>query len=251
LAPGIPADYHRRIYEAEQVHWWHLGMLSIAAALLGDRSSQDGRRVLDAGCVTGGALRWQLDLGGVSRAAGIDISAAAIELARRRVPEADLCVAAVKDTGFEDSSFDLVLSHDVLQHIPEPDVDASLAELRRVLDPSGVLLIRTNGARTLRRERVDWRAYDRSELTAVLERAGFRPERVTYANLVTSAIAAATGRAPHAPNEERHGIPLRASSRLRSAVGASLLAAERRWLRRPGRTLPYGHTLFALAVPCG
>ena len=45
--------------------------------------------MLDAGCGTGGFLRWLLDRGSFAAAAGVDIGSAAIELARRRVPEAD------------------------------------------------------------------------------------------------------------------------------------------------------------------
>jgi SAM-dependent methyltransferase len=251
LAPGIPTDYYERIFESEERHWWYAGMRSIAKSLLGDRCTTPGRRVLDAGCGTGGVLRWQADLGGVASLAGVDIGSAAIELARQRVPEADLHVAPLVDLPFGDASFDLVLTNDVLQHVHEDDVQASLAELRRMVAPGGTLLLRTNGARRLRRERHDWRAYDRRTLVEELRRAGFRCERVTYANTLLSLAAILQRRTPHAPSEERHGIPTTAPSGVRAAVGSGLLAAETRWLRRPGRQLPYGHTLFALAVPEG
>jgi ubiquinone/menaquinone biosynthesis C-methylase UbiE len=61
------------------------------------------------------------------------------------VPEAELRVSALRALPFPDASFDLVVTNDVLQHVPEADVGASLAELRRVLDPQGVLFIHTNG----------------------------------------------------------------------------------------------------------
>ncbi len=44
------------------------------------------------------------------------------------------------------------------------EVDAGLRELRRVLRPDGVLLVRTNGGRHARRERADWRLYDAGSL---------------------------------------------------------------------------------------
>ena len=56
LAPGIPKDYYRRIFEDEERHWWYRGMLSITAALLGERLTRPGQRLLDAGCGTGGFL---------------------------------------------------------------------------------------------------------------------------------------------------------------------------------------------------
>lgn len=249
LAPGIPSDYYQRIFDCEERHWWYAGMRLIAASLLGDRCAASGRRVLDAGCGTGGVLRWQANLGDAAALAGVDIGSAAIELARRRVPEAELHVAPLHELPFTDASFDLVLTNDVLQHVSEDDVAASLSELRRVLAPGGALLLRTNGARRLRRERDDWRAYDRRTLVDALRAAGLRCERVTYANTLLSLAAIVQRRTPHAPSDERHGIPTTPPSGLRAAVGGRVLAAEARLLARPGRTLPYGHTLFALAVP--
>jgi SAM-dependent methyltransferase len=249
LAPGIPPDYYRRIFVAEERHWWYRGMQAVTAALLGERLERSGQRLLDAGCGTGGFLRWALDRGSFSASAGVDVATAAIELAHARVPEADLHAAALAALPFEDASFDLVVSNDVLQHVHEDDVAASLSELRRVLSPSGTLLLRTNGARRLRRERDDWRAYDRATLTAELERAGFSCERLTYANTAPSLWGALRGRSPCAPTEESDGVPSRRPRRVGQCVGGALLQAEARYLSRPGRTLPYGHTLFAVASP--
>jgi SAM-dependent methyltransferase len=136
----------------------------------------------------------------------------------------------------------------VLQHVVETELEQSLSEVRRVLRSDGVLLLRTNGARRARRERDDWRIYDRAALAATLEAAGFRCERLTYANLVLSLLAAARGRSPRAPTETSHGIPRPASS-LQNALGYRALRAEARYLARGSRVLRYGHTLLALASP--
>lgn len=246
LAPGVPEDYYRRIFDAERRHFWYRGMWAHAAALLRERMHAGGR-LLDAGCGTGGFLRFALEEGAFDHVAGTDIAGAAIELARERVHEAELHVAPLRDLPFPDASFELVVSNDVLQHIPEHEVGESLREIRRVLVAGGALLLRTNGSRRLRRERDDWRAYDAGTLRDGLVESGFEVERLTHANFVLSLLAAARGRVPHAPSEERHGIPMKSPSRLVSAVGGIALSAETRWLRR-GRTLPYGHTLFAVVV---
>ena len=249
LAPGIPADYYQRILHNEERHWWYRGMLSITATLLGERLTRPGQRLLDAGCGTGGFLRWALDHGSFESAAGVDIGSAAIELAQERLPQVDLRTAPLRSLPFPDRAFDLVVSNDVLQHVHEQELDESLGELRRVLTPGGTLLLRTNGARRQRRERDDWRAYDRSTLAAQLERAGFACERVTYANTLLSLYGALRGRSPHAPSESHDGIPRAEFSRPAAVVGSRLLAAEALWLARTGLRLPYGHTLFAVASP--
>jgi SAM-dependent methyltransferase len=234
----VPADYYRRLHEVDSRHWWHLGMRHIEAALLGGRLHGS---LLDAGCGTGGFLAWAEARGTLSRLAGVDISAEAIELAREVVPSAELRVAPLDRLPFGDGEFDLAVSHDVLQHVPEAALDAGLRELRRVVRPGGALLVRTNGDRRARRERDDWRAYDAATLAADLRRAGFAVQRVTYANAMLSLAE----RPPAAPTDEQCGIPRR-SSGARAAVGSALLRAESLVVAKGGR-FPFGHTLFALA----
>ena len=112
-------------------------MRELSAAVLGN-ALRSGGAVLDAGCGTGGYLRFLLDERDFSTAAGVDLGAAAIELAQTRVPEADLRVAPLRALPFGDETFDLVVSNDVLQHVDEGELEESLAELRRVLRPGGI-----------------------------------------------------------------------------------------------------------------
>ena len=76
---------------------------------------------------------------------------------------------------------------------------------------------------------------------------GLRVDRLTHVNAVLSAWGAARGRAPRAPDATQHGIPALPGP-LANRIGSGLLRVERWYLRPPGRTLPYGHTLLALAT---
>jgi SAM-dependent methyltransferase len=242
----LPDDYFRSIRDVEDGHWWHVGMRQLAAVLLGKRLERRDQSLLDAGCGTGGFLAWAGGLGSFSKLAGFDVSAEAVELARTRLPEAELAVAPVALIPFPAAAFDVVTLNDVLQHVHEDEVAQSLGELRRVLAPEGALLVRTNGARHGRRDAPDWRVYSPTDLRATLEEAGLRVERITYANAVLSAWGQLRGRGPKLPDEGHHGIPRRAG-RAANTVGSLVLSAERQ-IVRAGVGLPYGHTLLALAA---
>ena len=121
-------EAHR--YEKE----WHI---PAAANFAGTR----GLKVLEIGCGIGtdGA---QFARAGADYT-GIDLTDAAIELARQRFAVSGLSgnflVSDGENLNFPDNSFDLVYSHGVLHHTP--DIEAALAEIHRVLRPGGRALV--------------------------------------------------------------------------------------------------------------
>ncbi|HEU0304018.1 MAG TPA: class I SAM-dependent methyltransferase [Gaiellaceae bacterium] len=242
----VPADYYARLAEVDARHWWARGMIEIEAALLAPWLSDGRLRLLDAGCGTGGFLAWADRSGRFAELSGVDLSPEALDVCRARVPSAELATAPLSALPFADGAFDVVVSNDVLQHVEEQEVTASLGELGRVLANGGALAVRTNGARRGRRERADWRLYDETALRAELERAGFRVRRTTYANLLFSALAEVRGSGPQAPTSRSCGIPSRPGG-VASALGGTALGVEASVVRRGGR-VPWGHTLLAVAI---
>ena len=106
----------------------------------------DGRRyedVLEIGSGTGFFLLNLAQAGVVGRASCTDISpgmvAACVENGRRLGIEVDGRVADAEALPFADDSFDLVLGHAVVHHLP--DLEAAFAEAARVLRPGGRLVI--------------------------------------------------------------------------------------------------------------
>jgi SAM-dependent methyltransferase len=129
VAPGS-----RRFYELVEEHRyqkeWHIPQAA-------DFSRAKGLRVLEIGCGLGtdGA---QFALAGADYT-GIDLTEAAIELAKRRFELFQLPgtfrTADAENLDFADESFDLVYSHGVLHHTP--DTAAAICEIHRVLRPGG------------------------------------------------------------------------------------------------------------------
>jgi SAM-dependent methyltransferase len=121
-------EAHR--YEKE----WHIP----AAA---NFANTRGLRVLEIGCGLGtdGA---QFAKAG-AHYTGVDLTNAAIELARKRFELFGLTgkfqVADAENLNFPDELFDVVYSHGVLHHTP--DIDAAVQEIHRVLKPGGRAIV--------------------------------------------------------------------------------------------------------------
>jgi ubiquinone/menaquinone biosynthesis C-methylase UbiE len=100
-----------------------------------------GQRVLELGCGTGVFLRTAADRG--ARVFGLDASAALLELARARVPEADLRLGDMQFLPYEDDRFDLVAGFN--SFFFAADMVAALREAGRVAKPGAPVVIQVWG----------------------------------------------------------------------------------------------------------
>jgi SAM-dependent methyltransferase len=181
------------IYENELHHWWYRGMESITRALLEKwYEPGGGRRILDAGCGTGGAMStWLAEYGTVT---GCDVSETALGFCRLRKARRVLQATVVR-LPFTEGSFDLVTSLDVLYHRAVKDEAAAVGEMRRVLVPGGRALLRLPAYNWLRggHDRVihTRRRYTARQAGALMEQGGLKVERVTYANTILFPLALA------------------------------------------------------------
>ena len=96
----------------------------------------EGAHALVAGCGIGmyaAQIQDRFD----ARVTAFDIERDRVRSARRRLPHA--IVAAGEAIPFPDDSFDLVLSHEVIEHVADDRVSAR--ELARVAKPGGIIMI--------------------------------------------------------------------------------------------------------------
>ena len=110
-----------------------------------------GRQVLDIGCGVGAFLRLVADRG--ARAHGIDASQALLELARERVPEAELRVGDMEALPYADDTFDLVCGFNAFFFAG--DIVTALREAGRVARPGAPVVIQV------------WGPHERNDLEAV------------------------------------------------------------------------------------
>src|SRR5918993_3994173 len=172
------------LFTVEQSHWWHTGRRKIIAAFVEEicrRVSDRRPRILDVGCGTGANL---IMLSNYGDAEGVDVSEDALAFCRERGLD-KVRLGAGEALPYEDGTFDLVTAFDVVEHMD--DDLAGLSEMRRVLRPGGRVLLFVPTFMFL------WglqdevsnhrRRYRLPELRRVLEQAGFKIERSTYANI--------------------------------------------------------------------
>jgi demethylmenaquinone methyltransferase / 2-methoxy-6-polyprenyl-1,4-benzoquinol methylase len=98
---------------------------------------QPGDRVLDACCGTGDLAIAAAHAGG--RVTGVDFSVRMLERARRKAPEVEWVQGGALALPFSDGSFDAATVGFGVRNLD--DLEAGLAELRRVLRPGGRLAI--------------------------------------------------------------------------------------------------------------
>ncbi|TSC71911.1 MAG: 2-polyprenyl-6-hydroxyphenyl methylase / 3-demethylubiquinone-9 3-methyltransferase [Parcubacteria group bacterium Gr01-1014_38] len=107
-----------------------------------------GQRVLDAGCGTGGLLRFLKQRGG--NVTGVDASPVAVELLKRAAPDIPVHAASIERLPFPDASFDAYLAIGSWEYPPGGPGPAA-REAARVLKPDGLAFIEVPQVSTLRR----------------------------------------------------------------------------------------------------
>ena len=133
--------------------------------------------VLDLGCGDG-RLSAELDAAELTAA---DVSLTALERARRRLSGARI-VELEPDAPlpFDDNAFELVLCAETIEHVR--DVQLLLSEVRRVLQPGGVLALTTPANPPLARPAdplsPHLRFFTRRSLRRILGELGFEVESV-------------------------------------------------------------------------
>jgi len=227
----VPEEMRGQLVQAEQIarYRWAASLCS-------------GRRVLDAGCGVGYGSEL-LGRAGASEVVALDISEAALELAKSAVSTGVTCeLGDVGSLSHADDSFDVVVCFELIEQVDE--LEPVLDELARVLRPDGLLLISTpNRDRDLPGDPRHQRELARSELQAVLD-ARFGSARIVSQHVMLASViggpcstrseGAESERVAEAePEDETHLLAM-AGAELPSEPGPMVILARfaeaRRWL---------------------
>lgn len=251
-APKIfTPEYYERMRLLESASWWNAGMRDVAASVLELAALPSAGVMLDVGCGSGQTMRWFKGVRPGWRTVGLDLAREGLAAASASGVKSVMCASAL-DLPLPSASVDLVITLDVLQHLPLAGGDRqALKELARVVKPGGYVFARTNAQsfpHTRNDEEFQFRKYEDSELRERFEEAGFDVVRLSRVNaLLGLAEIPREMKARHQANSY-HGIlsEPRAEPGWRTAVKRRWLAMEGRAIRR-GVQWPLGRSLVALS----
>lgn len=138
-------------------------------------------RWLDVGCSAGFVVEAAQAAG--YDAHGVELEAAAVAFARETLRLTTVACGTLEAQAYPAAHFDVLSMYDVIEHVP--DLNATVAELKRLLAPGGVIEIRTPdvGHWTTPRALANWREikpsehlyyFDRRTLPRLFARHGLR-----------------------------------------------------------------------------
>jgi SAM-dependent methyltransferase len=231
--------------QAEASHFWFRGFRRFVAPLLSHAAAgRANLTLLDCGCGTGFNLRTLLAPYG--RTYGMDLTAAGLKLARHA--GRPLIRADAMRIPFASQTFDMVTAFDMLQCVPEDE--AAVREIARVLRPGGhfvgtvAALDVLHGDHSVLSEEV--RRYTRRRLTALLERTGLAPLRVSYAFASLFPMVLGVRVLQRARGAQATGHEITVPVAPVNAALSALVAAEAAVARV--LPMPFGSSLVFLAV---
>lgn len=171
-----------RYDDLSRTHFWLTSKTYVIERFLDAQLARRApvKRVLEVGCCAGQFL--QRFVGRCAETHGLDLSQSALVRCHQRCPGIKVVRANGLQLPYADGAFDLVLMQDVLEHIP--DDEATLAGLRRVLAPDGLLFICVPAYMALYGHHDKLfghvRRYTRPQLVQRLRNNGFAVKRATY-----------------------------------------------------------------------
>lgn len=184
----MKTEEYEKLYRLERGFWWFKGIRKILFTLLNKYERRNNLKILDAGCGTGIISKVLENKGSVI---SLDISDEALEFCKKRGLNTQK--GTVESLPFEENSFDLITSIDVIYHKWVRSNNDALKEMNRVLKKDGTLVIQVAAYNFMYSNHdkavMTQRRYTKKQLKELLEQNGFKVKKITYVNTILFPIA--------------------------------------------------------------
>ena len=126
--------------EVEGKHWWYKSLHELILKAIKKHSAIADPTIIDAGCGTGGCLKY-LENRGYKSSSGLDVSAYSIEFCKSKnlkVQKSDL-----KDIGllYKDKSADIIISCDTFYFFTKEEQAEILRKFHKILKQNGLVIL--------------------------------------------------------------------------------------------------------------
>lgn len=242
----MESNLYHELYRVEQDHWWFRARREIVWSLIGryaDGGVNRRLRICELGCGTGGNLAAVADRHDV---VGVECSREALAFARQRLGDRVMQGSLPDEVALPDSSFDVVLLTDVLEHIE--DDARSAATALRLLRPGGIVVATVPAYQWLYSPRDKahhhFRRYSKGRFRALWAVVDCRTVLVSHYNTLLFAPAAAARLASKLRSPGASAGDLVVPPRVFNNFFARLMGSERNLLAR--MPMPFGLSLVAV-----
>lgn len=237
------AEY-KNMFDNEETHFFYVANHKIFLHLLSKRIPRDKNlKILDAGCGTGLFAHYLQEFGNVK---GVDYHEDAVRLSKKRGVSA--VRSDIRHIPFKDNTFDVVTCIDVIVHQKIKSDVAIVRELRRVLKPGGILLLRVAAVPWLMSQHDRYvmtrERYSKNHLKNTIEKAGLTIEKLSYMNFLLFFPAALNKLFERASGKHESSIIANTPKWINNAA-MNTLASERFIL--DAINLPIGNGLVVIA----
>lgn len=189
----VPVNYYQNGIRNNFFQWlWHTHKISLAKKTI---KKLNFKNCLDVGCASGFMVSEISKFFPKAKYFGIDVYDKAITAAKKNYPRIEFSVASADKLPFKDSSLDLILFYETIEHVENPL--RCLEEIKRVLKKNGTLILTMDSGSLL--FRVVWLIWENTkgrvwkkahlhpfhhqELEALIKKVGFRIKRKIFSFL--------------------------------------------------------------------
>lgn len=153
----VPIDYYDSgVSKNILQRLWHNRKLEVFKELIGQKKPQ---KILDIGCASGTMTNNISQILPKSKITALDVYPAAINYAKRKYPHIRFLVADAHKLPFKDSSFDLAVCYETIEHVIDPQ--KVLEEIRRVIKKDGLAIIEMDSGSVL--FRIVWWTWEKTK----------------------------------------------------------------------------------------
>lgn len=232
-------------FELESKHWWCVSKKKIILSFIHKYLlKKQNPQILDAGCGAGLMLPSLQNIGSTF---AMDYSEDAVEFSKKLFNGEVRRGWLPDNVPYKDKTFDAIICLDVIEHID--DDLKSLQTLNHILSDQGVLILTVPAMQFLWSKWDDLnhhkRRYHKAQLKAVIEKAGFEIQKISYYNSLLFIPIACVRLLKNALNNDSDKSDTELPGPLMNAILKGIFSAEE-WLLK-FISFPVGVSLIVVA----